>query len=102
MSEQASIETISLQKIEMGLGAWSWGDRSFWHYGHGYTDEDIAAAFGVTLAAGVNLVDTAEVYGAGRSERILGQLIKNAGKPVMVATKFFPIPYRLTAKSVVR
>ncbi len=102
MSEQAVAEGFSLQKIEMGVGAWAWGDRSFWHYGHGYTEEDIAAAFGVTLAAGVNLVDTAEVYGAGRSERIVGQLIKSVNKPVLVATKFFPLPYRFTSKSVVR
>ncbi len=102
MSEQSSVEPVSLQKIEMGVGAWAWGDRAFWHYGHGYNDEDIAAAFGVTLAAGINLVDTAEIYGGGRSERIVGGLIKNAGKPVIVATKFFPIPYRLTSKSVLR
>jgi aryl-alcohol dehydrogenase-like predicted oxidoreductase len=102
MSEQAGIELFSLQKTEMGLGAWSWGDRSFWHYGHGYTDEDIAAAFVISLAAGISLVDTAEVYGGGRSEQILGQLIKNAGKPVAVATKFFPWPYRFTSKGVVR
>jgi len=102
MSEQPVDGGFSLQKTEMGLGAWAWGDRSFWHYGHGYTDDDIAAAFGVSLAAGVHLVDTAEIYGAGRSERILGQLIKNAGKTVFVATKFFPLPYRISPNSVVR
>jgi aryl-alcohol dehydrogenase-like predicted oxidoreductase len=95
-------ETIFLHKIEMGLGAWAWGDRFLWHYGHGYTDYDIAAAFSTSLAAGVNLVDTAEVYGAGRSECILGQLIKNTGQSVIVATKFFPMPYRFTKTSVVR
>ncbi len=102
MSEQSADATFSLQKVEMGLGAWSWGDRHFWHYGHGYTDKDIAAAFGVSVAAGVTLIDTAEVYGAGRSERITGELIRNAGQPVQVATKFFPLPYRFTVKSVLR
>jgi aryl-alcohol dehydrogenase-like predicted oxidoreductase len=91
-----------LDKVEMGLGAWSWGDRFFWQYGHGYDDNDIEAAFRTSLAAGINLIDTAEIYGSGRSERLLGKFLKTTQQPVIVATKFFPIPYRLTKKSVVR
>jgi aryl-alcohol dehydrogenase-like predicted oxidoreductase len=91
-----------LGSIEMGLGAWSWGDRTFWHYGHDYTDEDIEAALISSIRAGINLVDTAEVYGGGHSEQLLGKLIKKIGQPVRVATKFFPLPYRLTRASVVR
>ena len=102
MPEKPGIETRVLDHIEMGLGAWSWGDRIYWHYGHGYTDDDIAEAFRTSLAGGVNLVDTAEVYGSGRSEHLLGQFIKEANRPVFVATKFFPIPYRFTKNSVVR
>jgi len=102
MPEEPGKETRFLDNVEMGLGAWSWGDRIFWHYGHGYTDDDIAAAFQTSLAAGVNLVDTAEIYGSGRSEHLLGQFIKAANQPVIVATKFFPIPYRFTKNSVVR
>jgi len=103
MSAQPAREVLFLQNTEIGLGAWSWGDRTFWHYGHGYTDEDIASAFKLSLVAGVNLVDTAEIYGSGRSERLLGQFIRNAGgTSVVVATKFFPIPYRFTKNSVLR
>ena len=102
MPEQLENETRFLDHIEMGLGAWSWGDRIYWHYGHGYTDDDIAEAFRTSLAGGVNLVDTAEVYGSGRSEHLLGQFIKDANQSVIVATKFFPIPYRFTKNSVVR
>ena len=101
MPEKPGAETQLLDNIEMGLGAWSWGDRIYWHYGHGYTDDDIAEAFRTSLAAGVNLVDTAEVYGSGRSEHLLGHFIKNTTQSVIVATKFFPIPYRFTKNSVV-
>jgi aryl-alcohol dehydrogenase-like predicted oxidoreductase len=94
--------TSFLNNIEMGLGAWSWGDRTFWQYGHGYTEEDIAAAFRTSIGAGVNLVDTAEIYGSGRSEQLLGKFIKNSKQPIVVATKFFPIPYRFGKNSVVR
>ena len=102
MPEQPGTETRFLDKFEMGLGAWSWGDRIFWHYGHGYTDDDIAEAFQTSLAAGINLVDTAEIYGSGRSEHLLGKFIKNTTQSVFVATKFFPIPYRFTKNSVAR
>ena len=102
MSEQSAVNLEFLKSAEMGLGAWAWGDRIFWHYGHGYTDDDIAAAFQTSLAAGINLVDTAEIYGSGRSELLLGKFIKNTEQPVVVATKFFPIPYRFTRNSVVR
>jgi aryl-alcohol dehydrogenase-like predicted oxidoreductase len=102
LPEKPDNETRFLDNIEMGLGAWSWGDRIYWRYGHGYTDGDIAEAFRTSLAAGVNLVDTAEVYGMGRSEHLLGNFIKNTTQSVIVATKFFPIPYRFTKESVVR
>ena len=96
-------ETLEyLQKAEIGLGAWSWGDRMVWSYGRGYSDADIQAGFQVSLENGVDLVDTAEIYGNGRSERLLGQFLKAAEHPVFVATKFFPMPWRWTSASVVR
>lgn len=88
-------ETLFLHNMEMGLGAWSWGDRMVWKYGQGYTDGDIEAGFKATLTGGVNLVDTAEVYGNGRSETLLGQFLKRTDQPVLVATKFMPYPWRL-------
>jgi aryl-alcohol dehydrogenase-like predicted oxidoreductase len=94
-------ETLFLHNAELGLGAWAWGDRTLWNYGHGYTDTDIAEAFQVTLQAGVNLVDTAEVYGSGRSERILGELMKITETPVLVATKFMPFPWRFMRRNLV-
>ncbi|MGA2489910.1 MAG: aldo/keto reductase, partial [Anaerolineales bacterium] len=102
MPDPSTTETTFLDNAEMGLGAWAWGDRFLWQYGHGYTDDDIAGAFQTSLAAGVNLIDTAEIYGSGRSEHLLGRLIKNTEQPVVVATKFFPMPYRFTKNSVLR
>ncbi len=96
MTGQIAKETLFLHNAEMGLGAWAWGDRVVWHYGQGYTDDDIQAALQTSLEAGINLVDTAEVYGSGLSERLLGEFIKNSAKPVLVATKFMPYPWRLT------
>ena len=102
MPEQISEQVKFLYEAEMGLGAWAWGDQTFWNYGHGYGEDEILAAFRTSLEAGITLVDTAEIYGNGRSERYLGKFLKEAGRPVQVATKFLPFPWRVTRKSVVR
>jgi aryl-alcohol dehydrogenase-like predicted oxidoreductase len=73
-----------------------------WNYGRGYTDTDIAAAFHASIAGGVNFVDTAEVYGNGRSEILLGKFIRDIKQPVLVATKFLPFPWRQGRKVVIR
>ena len=54
------------------------------------------------MEAGIRFVDTAEVYGSGHSERLLGRFLKETEQPVLVATKFFPFPWRLTKKSLIQ
>ena len=93
-------ETRFLFANLMGLGAWAWGDRVVWQYGRGYSVDDLRQAFQTSLAEGIRLIDTAEVYGSGSSERFVGQFIKEFDEPVLVATKFFPMPWRLTKNSV--
>jgi aryl-alcohol dehydrogenase-like predicted oxidoreductase len=102
MNDTVSTETRFLHAVEFGLGAWQWGDRLIWQYGQTHTDEDCRAAFLVSLEAGIRFVDTAEVYGNGRSERLLGQFLNETEQPVLVATKYFPFPWRLTQKSLIR
>jgi len=101
MSE-ISGETRFLHAVEMGLGAWQWGDRLVWQFGNGYGDEEVRQAFQVSMQEGIRFVDTAEVYGSGRSERLLGRFIKETDQPVLVATKFFPYPWRFTRKAIVK
>jgi aryl-alcohol dehydrogenase-like predicted oxidoreductase len=102
MKKTISAETRFLHAIEMGLGAWQWGDKLFWQYGETHSEEDCRAAYQVSLDAGVRFVDTAEAYGSGRSERLLGQFLRETEQPVLVATKFFPFPWRLTKKTLLR
>ncbi len=102
MSEQSSSPDNIFEGIEMGLGAWAWGDRLMWGYGRGYSLGDLRAAFESTIAAGITFIDTAESYGQGQSESILGQLLKTAQRPVSVATKFMPFPWRLSRQSLAK
>lgn len=99
MSEISS-ETRFLHAIEMGLGAWQWGDRVVWQYGHGYGENDVHEAFLVSVTEGIQLVDTAEMYGVGVSERMLGRFVKETDQPVLIATKFFPWPWRFYKRAV--
>lgn len=102
MNDTVSSETRFLHAVEFGLGAWQWGDRLIWQFGQSYGDDECRAAFEVSLEAGIRFVDTAEVYGNGRSERMLGQFLKETEQPVLVATKYFPYPWRFTKKALIR
>jgi len=97
-----SSETRFLHAVEMGLGAWQWGDRLVWQYGHGYGDEQVREAFQISLQEGIQFIDTAELYGNGLSERLLGTFIKETDQPVLIATKFFPWPWRFYKGAIVR
>jgi aryl-alcohol dehydrogenase-like predicted oxidoreductase len=96
-----SEETKFLFDVEVGLGAWAWGDRIVWNYGRTHSDEDIKNAFNLSLEAGINFLDTAEVYGQGRSETLIGQFLKSSDKKVIIATKFMPFPWRMRRSSLV-
>jgi aryl-alcohol dehydrogenase-like predicted oxidoreductase len=62
----------------------------------GYGEADVRAAFSAAIASGVRLFDSAEIYGQGDSERLLGKFVRESGRDdVQVATKFFPFPWRL-------
>lgn len=84
----------------MGIGTWAWGDRLFWNYGQGYGKEDLRRAFESSLRAGITLFDTAEAYGLGNSERLLGEFAQGAGQPIFIASKCFPFPWRLSARTL--
>ena len=99
---EISSETRFLHAIEMGLGAWQWGDRVLWQYGHGYSAEEVHQAFQVSVNDGIRFVDTAEVYGNGTSERLLGKFIRGTDQPILIATKFFPYPWRFTKGTIPR
>ena len=93
-----------LKVAPLGVGAWAWGTTRLWGYGKEYNRSDVGRAFRTSMAEGVTLVDTAEVYGNGASERIIGEILREGGfegRPV-IATKFAPLPYRFSAKSLLK
>ncbi|MEQ8464508.1 aldo/keto reductase [Coleofasciculus sp. E1-EBD-02] len=100
-----TIQTTTLAEngptvTSVGIGTWAWGDTLFWGYGKDYGVSQVRDAFAATLDAGVSFFDTAEVYGLGESESLLGRFMKELGRPAQIATKYFPVPWRFTSQSV--
>jgi aryl-alcohol dehydrogenase-like predicted oxidoreductase len=75
---------------KIGLGTWQFGSRE-WGYGDRYASEVAQAIVGRAVELGVTLFDTAEIYGFGRSERILGRALGGNLESVFLATKIFPV-----------
>lgn len=78
----------------VALGAWSWGtgmaggDQVF---GNHLSEEELKPVFDAAMRCGLNLWDTAAVYGEGSSERILGHFIKDVPREqLIISTKFTP------------
>ena len=93
-----SLNNISLPTL--GIGTWAWGDSLFWGYGSDYGEKEVQNAFDAAIAGGASFFDTAEVYGLGESERLLGRFLKQTTQPVQIATKYFPLPWRFGKQAV--
>ena len=76
---------------KIGLGTWQFGARE-WGYGEDYAGQQARDIVRRALDLGVTLFDTAEMYGFGRSERILGEALgERPESPAFLATKLFPV-----------
>jgi aryl-alcohol dehydrogenase-like predicted oxidoreductase len=75
---------------KIGLGTWQFGSRE-WGYGERYAGQEAHAIVSRAIELGVTLFDTAEIYGFGRSERILGRALGDRLESVFLATKILPI-----------
>lgn len=74
----------------IGLGTWQFGSRE-WGYGDEYADHEARAIAERALDLGINLIDTAEIYGFGKSERIVGEAIRERRDEAFIATKILPV-----------
>jgi aryl-alcohol dehydrogenase-like predicted oxidoreductase len=104
-ADRIQLEGSEVSIPPLGVGTWAWGDKGTWGmggYDTSFTEATIREAWEACIEAGVVLFDTAEVYGGGESERIIGRLL--AGDPavrpkVVIATKFMPMPWKVAITS---
>jgi aryl-alcohol dehydrogenase-like predicted oxidoreductase len=88
------VEIDGLRTSVIGLGTWQFGSRE-WGYGETYAAETAPGLVRRALELGITMLDTAEAYGPGRSERIvagaLASVEPGTRSGLLVATKFLPI-----------
>jgi aryl-alcohol dehydrogenase-like predicted oxidoreductase len=89
---------IAKRISKIGLGTWQFGSTA-WGYGDAYAGTTAQAIVRRALKLGITLFDTAEIYNAGRSERILGHALGDDSESVVIADKTFPL---VPAASLVR
>ena len=94
MARRVRLGASALEVVPLGVGCWAWGDRRFWRYEEDHGPRDVVAAFSASIAAGLDLFDTAEAYGWGKSEQLLGALVRRSSRPLVVATKYAPLAGR--------
>jgi aryl-alcohol dehydrogenase-like predicted oxidoreductase len=100
MGEMRRLGASGITVSAIGAGTWSWGDGPYWGYGAAPDRGELAAAFRASLDGGVTFFDTAELYGGGGAERVLGALAREAGRPIVIASKFTPYPHRLSPRTL--
>lgn len=74
----------------IGLGTWQFYAPE-WGYGRSYANDVAGPLVERALDLGITLIDTAEIYGLGRSERILGQALGDRRDEAFIATKITPV-----------
>jgi len=94
------VETGGVRLSSIGLGTWQFGS-SEWGYGSAYAREEAGTIVRRAIELGVNVIDTAEIYGFGRSESIVGEAIRGRRESVFLATKLFPVglPFQVAGRA---
>lgn len=88
------VEVGGVRLSVIGLGTWQFGSRE-WGYGRDYASKEAGVIVRRALDLGINLIDTAELYGFGQSERIVGRALAGRRGEAFLATKIAPfVPVR--------
>src|SRR5436190_11897573 len=74
----------------IGVGCWQFGSRE-WAYGKDYAETTAIDIAHRALDLGVNLIATAEVYGFGKCERIVGRALRGRREEASIASKLLPV-----------
>ena len=85
---------------KIALGAWAWGNDGT--FGTNFTEDELRPIFDAAMKAGLNLWDTAFVYGMGTSEEVLGKFLRSVPREsYLISTKFTPQCANPEAKNAV-
>ena len=79
---------VEVPAVGVGTNRWSYGAN----------DVPVFETYKALLDAGGAFIDTAEVYGFGKSERLIGDCLRRGGRPAFVASKFAPFVARTSPR----
>jgi aryl-alcohol dehydrogenase-like predicted oxidoreductase len=79
---QLGLSGLEVSPLGLGTNRWVFGKN----------DEAVSETFRAYVDAGGAFFDTAEVYGSGKSERLLGDCLKQDARPTIIASKYMPLP----------
>lgn len=94
--ETKPIGSIDFAPTVLALGCWVFGGNQW----GGQEDQDSISAMQAALDAGITHFDTARAYGGGRSEKLVGEFLKNANKRIFLATKTGTAPKDKTLEAI--
>jgi aryl-alcohol dehydrogenase-like predicted oxidoreductase len=84
------VEANGARMSVVGLGTWQFGSPE-WGYGSDYDSHEAGVILNRALDLGINLIDTAEIYGFGRSEKIIGRALGTRRDEAFLASKILPV-----------
>lgn len=85
------IGNTNVKVSQIGLGTWQFGSKG-WGFGTDFHKADAISIVHKALELGINVIDTAEAYGFGKSERIIGEALKEYDREkIIISTKFLPM-----------
>jgi aryl-alcohol dehydrogenase-like predicted oxidoreductase len=94
-----TLESLDVKVSAIGLGCWQFGDPN-WGWSSELNEEKAIKIIQEAFNLGVNFFDTAEIYGEGISEQVLGKALKGIRDEVVIATKV--APFHLRYKDVIK
>jgi aryl-alcohol dehydrogenase-like predicted oxidoreductase len=92
--DRITLGSSDLRVSPLGVGTNSWTHDN-------EPNPELQSTFEAAQSMGINLFDTAEMYSLGGSERRLGQIMQATSQRPIIATKFFPLPWRLARSSLI-
>ena len=81
---------LTVSSLGVGTNRWEYGKN----------DEQVLQVFQSSLDVGVNFFDTADAYGFGKSERLVGECLRQNERTAVIASKFAPLPTRKLSKAL--
>jgi aryl-alcohol dehydrogenase-like predicted oxidoreductase len=95
MLEPRPLGKTGISVAALGVGTNRWG-------ADGKDASALGPLFSAALDAGANLIDTAEMYQSGKSEKVIGEMMRRDPRPAVIASKFAPYPQRISSKTLTR